>query len=260
MNGETRMVASRSRGDGMVRAAMMPGTAHAEHESNTTNERPLKADPAHDAVDDERRARHVAHVFQQVDQREQDDDLRQKHEYRADSGDDAVCPEIGEKPLREHHSGQPSKLAEKTFDPVHRRNRPGEDALEDKDHHRGEREPTHQRMQKPPVDFVAPCIRLDFRRTDVSAHLVHPLEPLLRRFGFRERLRARPLLGRFERPEERIHPDTAVADNGKDRGPQRFAELDEIDLAAARAHLVDHGDDESGRELRVRFERVHDHR
>ena len=29
MNGATRIVASRSRGDGIVRVAMMPGTAHA---------------------------------------------------------------------------------------------------------------------------------------------------------------------------------------------------------------------------------------
>ena len=45
---------------------------------------------AHDAVHQERRARHVAEIFQQQDEQEDDDDLRQEHDDAADSGNNAI--------------------------------------------------------------------------------------------------------------------------------------------------------------------------
>ena len=53
----------------------------------------MQAGAAHDAVHQERGARHVAEVFQQQDEEEQDDDLRQEHDDAADAGDHAVLQE-----------------------------------------------------------------------------------------------------------------------------------------------------------------------
>ena len=50
----------------------------------------MQADAAHDAVHQERGARHVAEVLEQQDEEEQDQDLRQEHDDAADAGDHAV--------------------------------------------------------------------------------------------------------------------------------------------------------------------------
>ena len=50
----------------------------------------VQAGAAHDAVHQERRARHVAEIFQQQDEQEDDDDLRQEHDDAADAGNHAV--------------------------------------------------------------------------------------------------------------------------------------------------------------------------
>ena len=42
MNGATRIVASRSRGEGIVRVAMIPGTAQAVDDSNAMKQRPSR--------------------------------------------------------------------------------------------------------------------------------------------------------------------------------------------------------------------------
>ena len=53
----------------------------------------MQAGAAHDAVHQERRARHVAEIFQQQDEQEDDDDLRQEHDDAADAGNHAVLQE-----------------------------------------------------------------------------------------------------------------------------------------------------------------------
>ena len=67
----------------------------------------VQARAAHDAIHQERRARHVAEVFQQQDEQEQDQDLRQEHEHAADAGDHAVLDEalqqpVGQRVVRQH--------------------------------------------------------------------------------------------------------------------------------------------------------------
>ena len=56
---------------------------------------------AHDAVHQEGRARHVAEVFQQQDEQEQDEDLRQEHQNAADAGNHAVLKETLQQPGRQ---------------------------------------------------------------------------------------------------------------------------------------------------------------
>ena len=54
----------------------------------------MQARAAHDLVHQERRPGHVAEVFQQDDEEEQDQDLRQEHQNTTDPGDHAVCDEV----------------------------------------------------------------------------------------------------------------------------------------------------------------------
>ena len=124
---------------------------------------PLEPDPAHDAIDDESGPRHVADVLEEMDQREEDDDLRKEDEDRAHPGENTVRPEIGEKPPGEGRVRQPAELTERTVDGVHRRHRPREDALKHEEHDRDEDEPSHERVEQPPVDVVAAGVRHEAR-------------------------------------------------------------------------------------------------
>ncbi len=45
----------------------------------------MQAGAAHDAIHQERRARHVAEILQQQDKQEDDHDLRQEHDDAADA-------------------------------------------------------------------------------------------------------------------------------------------------------------------------------
>ena len=58
----------------------------------------VQAGAAHDAVHQERGARHVAEIFQQQDEQEDDDDLRQEHDDAADAGDHAVLQKALQQP------------------------------------------------------------------------------------------------------------------------------------------------------------------
>jgi len=67
------MVVRRSRRLSITRVAMMPGIAQAKLDSSGMKARPWQAGAAHDAVHQERRARHVAEIFQEQDEQEDDD-------------------------------------------------------------------------------------------------------------------------------------------------------------------------------------------
>ena len=54
----------------------------------------MQADLAHQAVHEEGRARHVAGVFQQADEEEKQQNLRQEDDDRADALDDAVDEQV----------------------------------------------------------------------------------------------------------------------------------------------------------------------
>ena len=63
----------------------------------------VQADAAHQPVHDERRARHVAGVFQQADEEKENQNLRQETEHAADAADDAVGEQIAQ--IARRHRG-----------------------------------------------------------------------------------------------------------------------------------------------------------
>ena len=90
MNGAIRMVAMRSRLLSMVRVAMMAGTAQAYAESSGMKLLPFSPTRDMVLVGDDRRARQVAGVFQNADDQEQQQNLRQEDQHRAGSLPHAV--------------------------------------------------------------------------------------------------------------------------------------------------------------------------
>ena len=76
----------------------------------------VQARAAHDAVHQERRARHVAEIFQQQDEQEEDDDLRQEHDHAADAGDHAVLQEALQQARRAACRGPAAPSASKPAD------------------------------------------------------------------------------------------------------------------------------------------------
>ena len=74
----------------MVRVAMIPGTAQAKLDSKGMKARPDRPGVAHQPVHQEGGADHVAGRFEHQDEQEQDQDLRQEDDHRADPGEQAV--------------------------------------------------------------------------------------------------------------------------------------------------------------------------
>ena len=85
---------------------------------------------AHDAVHQERRARHVAKVFQQQDEQEDDDDLRQEHQDAADARDQAVLQKALQQAGGQRVVNELPERAEARRQQLHQRLRPGEHRLE----------------------------------------------------------------------------------------------------------------------------------
>ena len=63
----------------------------------------MQTGEAHDPVQQERSPRHVAHVFEQDDEQEQDHDLRQEDEDAADPCDHAVANQTFEEAIGQDH-------------------------------------------------------------------------------------------------------------------------------------------------------------
>ena len=96
-------------------------------------------DAAHQAVEQEGRARQVARLLEHQDEEEQDQDLRQEHEHAADAGDDAVDQQAAQRALGQHGADGVAERRGGGLDPAHRRLGPGEHRLE------------HQEQQQPPA-------------------------------------------------------------------------------------------------------------
>ncbi|GCC46759.1 hypothetical protein chiPu_0030690, partial [Chiloscyllium punctatum] len=93
------------------------------------NEGPaMQPGAAHDAVHQERGARHIAEIFQQQDEQEDDDDLRQEHDDAADARDQAVLQEaLQQAPARgQQVVDQLPERGKAVRQQLHRRLRPGE--------------------------------------------------------------------------------------------------------------------------------------
>jgi hypothetical protein len=94
----------------------------------------VQSHAAHQPVHQKRRARHVAAVFQERDEEEEQEDLRQEDEHAADAGDDAVGEQVGQQARRHLRACEFRERAKSPVNQVHRQRRPGEDRLEDQPH------------------------------------------------------------------------------------------------------------------------------
>ena len=94
----------------------------------------VQADLAHQAVHEERRARHVAGVFQQANEAEEQQNLRQEDDDRADAGDDALHEQVVQV-AGGHAVADPfAEAVHHSFNPAHRNLRKAEDALKHQRH------------------------------------------------------------------------------------------------------------------------------
>ena len=208
---------------------------------------------AHDLVHQERRARHVAQVFEQQDEQEQDQDLRQEHQHAADAGDDAVLDEALQQPFRQRVMRQHAEPVEAGLDQVHQRLRPGEHRLEHDEQQRQQDEQAGDRMQQHGVDLAGHRVgprRLADRGLDDAIGLA------LRGAKVGRGRRLPGALGDFARAARRHLVDAAkqflgAAAPHRGRGDHRHAELGrklcQIDVDAAAARDVDHVEDEQHR-------------
>ena len=69
----------------------------------------VQADLVHEFVHNERYAGHITGVFHQGDEKEEDQNIRQKHNHAADAADDAVRQKIAESAIRH---GLPEEIAD----------------------------------------------------------------------------------------------------------------------------------------------------
>jgi hypothetical protein len=177
----------------MLRVAMMPGMAQAKLDSSGMN------------------ARQVAAVFQHQDEEEQDQDLRQEHQYRAQAREHAVVQQAMQRAAGGKETGGPdAQPGDACLDAIHHRLRPGKHRLEDEEHQPGQDHHAHHRMQCPAVQRVVDGG--GFARhgdgggkqlTDLRMHLGGGERDRIRRRGFRhvavdtldQRLRTAPLHG-----------------------------------------------------------------
>ena len=94
----------------MTRVDMIAGMAQAWADKQRHERLARQPDAVHQAIHDERRAGHVAGVFQQRQHEEQQADLRQEHQHAADAADQPVGDEAVEiarrQPAAQRAAGQ----------------------------------------------------------------------------------------------------------------------------------------------------------
>jgi hypothetical protein len=179
MSGAIMIVASRSRFDGIVRAAMTPGMAHAKLESNGMKARP-----------------------------EQNENLRQEHQYAAGPGDDAIQNESAQRPGGHHRADRLPQRGDLGGDEVHRRPGPAEHGLEHQKQHDRQQKRARDRIEHYGVEArehgdarrysVIDCVEnpsdLALRRLDIGSgrgcgcfHTAHGLREAVLIDGFDQR-------------------------------------------------------------------------
>ncbi len=129
------------------------------------NEGPaVKSGATHQFVHEEGRAGHVAHVFQNDDEQEQDHDLRQKDHDIADAGDDAVADQALQDTVRQRMPDGGPQRVEPAADQIHDRLGADEHGLEHQEEdHKQDSDPRH-RMKKHIIEPARPCVRPFWRR------------------------------------------------------------------------------------------------
>ena len=208
----------------------------------------FEPDAGHRAVDHERGAGHVADVFEQVEHREQQDDLGQEDDDRAHPGHQAVGQEVGQPGGGDAEAHVLREHAHHLVDPVHRGGRPGKDELEEADHHRGEQERARDRVQHDPVDRLRGGVVARPLRDRVLDDRIRPAGSLEAILGRCDR-GPRPVPGRREQLAQPLEAEAPVADDPDHGDSECGLEPRQVDRAAACGQLVEHGDDQAGGEL-----------
>ena len=119
----------------------------------------MKSNAAHQAIHQKGGARHVACVFEQANEEEQETNLRQENQNGAYAGDDAIDQQALQRSSREQMRNQLAEQVHALADLVHRPASKGEDALEHQGHDRQKNEHTPNAVSENAVEFVAEGVR-----------------------------------------------------------------------------------------------------
>ena len=206
----------------------------------------VQAGAAHDAVHQERRARHVAEVFEQQDEQEQDQDLRQEDDHAADAGDHPVLDEALQQAGRQRVVRHGAERIEAGRDQIHQRLRPGEHRLEHD-------EQQASRMSRPATGCSSTA---STRPVSVSGRAAALTATRMMRSASRWAARRSDAVGGFQvfgmlalggarshrvdAPQQVLGAAAAHRGRSDHRRAKLFRQLVEIDLDAAPARDVDH--------------------
>ena len=127
----------------------------AEHRYETL---PVQANLAHQAVHQERRARHVAGVLQKTDEQKQQQDLRQENNHRAHTGNHAIHQQTVEIPRRDQAPNESAQAGHCRLEGVHGNPGEAENALKHHRHDADEHQHAPHPMRHDTIQPVAECI------------------------------------------------------------------------------------------------------
>ena len=245
----------RGDGDGNEAFARVVNRARRHHGGNgageTRQERDERASGQaafrHHVIQQERRARQVAGIFQKQDEGEQNRNLRQEHQHAAGTGNHAVDEQVVEdarRHIRAHPFAQRGKAA---LDGVHNRRRPSVNRLEHHKQDDQQQNHTQHRMQHDVVQFLMPCRQRHFRADDLCQNRFDfliklvALQRIKRAFGRggagRERAFARQLGHRLA---HRVYTRRAHCNRFQNRYAQQLAQFGRIDIQAPFSGNVAH--------------------
>src|SRR5581483_3828704 len=126
----------------------------------------MQADLAHEAIHEKRGARHVPGVLEQADEKEEEQNLGQKYDHGADTGDDTVHQKTAKITRGNLAGDKAADPMHECLDSVHRHLGEGEDALEHDGHDGDEHERAPELVGEDAVEAVAEGFLVDARLGD----------------------------------------------------------------------------------------------
>ena len=229
--------------------------ARRHHGGNSTGETRQERDERasgqaafrHHVIQQERRARQVAGIFQKQDEGEQNRNLRQEHQHAAGTGNHAIDEQVVED-ARRHVCADPfAQCGKAAFDGVHNRRRPSVNRLEHHKQDDQQQNHTQHRMQHDVVQFLMPCRQRHFRADDLCQNrfdflikfvALQRIEHAFGRGGAgRERAFARQLGHRLA---HRVYARRAHRHRFQNGYAQQLAQFGRIDIQAPFAGNVAH--------------------
>ena len=203
----------------------------------------IQTDGPHDAIGDQCGAGQVAGVFEDSDEEEEQKDLRQEDEHRADAFPHAVEQERLQPGDGNERAGEIGSAGEEIAEAIGERLAEREDDFEDADDDGEEEQRSPDAMQQDVVDLARVLGGERGLVAGVAADLLSPVVRALRvaHDGQRERL------GFFAVAillieEERDGVEAGAVDGAdeRNRSAELARELERVDLAATRLHQVRH--------------------